>query len=184
MATAEPLALIPVPTAFDNAADWDDIARQIESEAGLPTQVTPDILGGMIGSAAALLFAADAAGNMSPLRGTFADPVIAQCQRNAGCFNGAQPTSIGAHLLGSHLVDGHPVLRVRLSVALQAAADNRQAETQFWDLQLGGELTVGQSTCPNCGGPIAQGGLVCSHCGTDVRGVVSVPIVVVKLELY
>ena len=41
-----------------------------------------------------------------------------------------------------------------------------------------------QGRCPNCGAPIARGELVCEHCRADVRSVVTVPLVVSRLELY
>jgi len=184
MTTTGPPQVTPVPASIDNAGEWDAFAQQISADAGQPTQVTPDMLAGMIGSAAPLLFAADAAHDVDLLRGTFADPVIAQCQRNAGCLAGASPTAARVQLVGCQIVNGHAVLRAKLSLALQGATDGRAVETQFWDLQLGGELTVGQPTCPNCGAPIGQGELICGHCHTDVRSTVNVPVLVSRLEIY
>lgn len=176
--------LTTIPVSIDNAADWQEIAGQISSEAGLPTVLTPELVQGMIASAVPLLFAADAAGDMDLLRGTFADRVIAQCQRNSGTLAGAQPTSAVLHLAGAPMIDGHPALRVHLSVHVQSAADGEGVSSQFWDLQPGAQVTVGQPVCPNCGAPIASGALICGHCATDVRSVVKMPLVVSRLELY
>jgi hypothetical protein len=88
MTTAEQLKVSPVPTTIANPGEWEAIAKQIASESGLPTEVTPEMVAGMVGSAVALLFQADAARDMDLLRGTFADPVIAQCQRNVGSLLG------------------------------------------------------------------------------------------------
>jgi hypothetical protein len=183
MSTTGQLQASPVPATIDNAGRWDEIAQQIASLSGLPTVVTPEMLVGMIGGGVALLYEADAAKNMSLLRGTFADLVIAQCQRNAGCLAGAQPTSATVNLVGAHMADGHPVVRVHLSIQVQTA-DGHIVNGQFWDLQLGAQVTVGQSQCPNCGAPIGTGELICAHCRTDVRSVVEVPLVVSRLELY
>jgi hypothetical protein len=176
----------PVPASIENAAEWQTIAAQIAAETGLPTEVTPAMLTGMVGSAVALLFAADAAKDAALLRSTFADAVIAQCARTAGCLEGRQPTSVSVALVGVHLAEGHPVLRAHLTIALAQPGDDGEAAVtrQFWDIQLGGQVTVGEPNCPNCGAPIAAGGLICSHCQADVRTVVGVPLVVCRLELY
>jgi hypothetical protein len=184
MTTTEQLQLSPVSASIDNVEDWKEIAQQIASAAGLPTVVTPELVAGMIGSAVTLLFEGDAAKDMSILRGTFTDMVIAQCQRNAGGLLGGQPLAAVVHLVGAHMVDGHPVLRAHVAVQVQSSDGTRGVDNQFWDLQLGAQVTVGQATCPNCGAPIAKGELICGHCQADVRSVVEVPLVVSRLELY
>jgi hypothetical protein len=184
MTTAVQLKASPVPTTIANPGEWEAIAKQIAAESGLPTPVTPEILDGMISSAVPLLFEADAARDMDLLRGTFADPVIAQCQRNAGCLLGEQPESVLINLVGAHMVEAHATLRARLAIQVKSADGSESVNTQFWDLELGGEVTVGQATCPNCGAPIAQGALICEHCRADVRSVVKAPLVVSRLEMY
>ncbi len=184
MTTTGQLQASPIPATIDNAGEWDAFAQQVASLSGLPTQVTPEMLAGMIGSGVALLFEADARKDMNLLRGTFADLVIAQCQRNAGCLLGAQPASAAVKLVGVHLTDGHPVLRVHVAIQVQGGGDGAAVNSQFWDVQLGAQVTVGQAQCPNCGAPIGTGELICEHCHTDVSSVVQVPLVVSRLELY
>jgi hypothetical protein len=184
MTTAEELKVSPVPTTIANPGEWEAIAKQIASESGLPTVVTPEILTGMIASAVPLLFEADAARDMDLLRGTFADPVIAQCQRNVGSLLGEQPISVVINLIGAHMVEAHATLRVRLPIQVKSADGSESVNSQFWDLQLGAEVTVGQAICPNCGAPIAQGALICEHCRADVRSVVKARLVVSRLEMY
>jgi hypothetical protein len=174
----------PIPVSIDNAGDWDEIARQIAAESGLPTVLTPQIVVGMVAGAVPLLFEADAARNMNLLRGTFADGVIAQCQRNAGCLHGEQPIAAIVNLIGVRPVNGPAALRVHLTIRLRDAAGDREVSSQFWDLEVGAEVTVGQSQCPNCGAPIATGELICGYCATDVRTIVGAPLVVSRLELY
>jgi hypothetical protein len=178
------LQVAPIPTSIENTGDWSEIAAQIASATGVPPVLTPETLLGMVGSAVPLLFGADAAKDMNPLRGTFADTVIAQCQRNAGCLEGEHPTSAVVHLVGAHTVDGHCLLRAHLSIQVQGADGSQRVARQFWDLQLGAQVTVGHPSCPNCGAPIAMGTLICEHCQTDVRSVVEVPLVVSRIELY
>jgi zinc-ribbon domain len=184
MTQAAQLRVSPVPSSIDNVGDWDGIARQIAAEAGLPTAVTPEMVTGMIGSGVPLLFDADAAKDMDLLRGTFAAPVIAQCQRNTGCLRQQRPSSVAAHLIGSHVLEGRPVLRTHLSIELAESVDGQNVTGQFWDLELGAQTTVGRASCPNCGAPIATGALICGHCQADVRTVVEVPLIVSRLELY
>lgn len=184
MSASEQLQLSPIPASIDNGTDWQAISQQLDSEAGLPTAITPEMVAGMLGSAVPLLFEADAAKDVNLLRGTFSDPVIAQCQRNLGCLEGGTPTSVAVHLVGAPMAEGHPALRAHLSIQVQDAAGAQRVDSQFWDLQLGAQTTVGQSTCPNCGAPIVDGHLICQHCGADVRSVVEVPLVVSRLELY
>ncbi len=184
MSTTENLELAPIASSIDNLDDWGSFAQQIEAHSGVPTVVTPELVAGMIASAVPLLFEADCSRNPSLLRGTFTDPVIAQCGRNAGDLMGAQARSVAAHLVGVHMAEGHPVLRVHLRIEVLHPDGSSGMGSQFWDLQLGAEVTVGQATCPNCGAPIGKGELVCGHCRTDVRSVVDVPLVVGRLELY
>ena len=184
MTTAEQLKVSPISAAIVNPGEWETIAKQIAAESGLPTTVTPEIVTGMIGSAVPLLFEADTARDMDLLRGTFADPVIAQCERNVGSLLGETPVSVIINLIGAHMVEAHAILRVRLAVQVKGGDGSETVNTQFWDLQLGAEVTVGQAICPNCGAPIAQGALICEHCRADVRTVVKAPLVVSRLELY
>jgi zinc-ribbon domain len=120
---------------------------------------------------------------MNLLRGTFGDPVVAQCGRNLGQCSGARPTSVAVHLVGSRLADGHPVVRAHLVIQVSGSDGSPGVTGQFRDLQLGGQVT-GQPTCPNCGAPVGDGELICSHCHADVRSVIDAPIVVSRLELY
>jgi uncharacterized Zn finger protein (UPF0148 family) len=82
------------------------------------------------------------------------------------------------------MVDGHPVLRAHVSIQVQDADSSQSVNSQIWDLQLGAQVTVGQSICPSCGAPLAKGELICGHCGTDVRSATKVPLAVSRLELY
>jgi ribosomal protein S27AE len=176
--------IAPIPASIDNPGDWEVLANQIQVGTGMPTVVTPELIVGMIGSAVPLLFAADAARNPNLLRGTFTDPLIAQCALNLGQLMGRQPLSVAAHLVGSRVVDGNPVVRAHLSIQSHGPDGATSSQNQFWDLQFGGQVTVGNPSCPNCGAPIGQGELICGHCHTDVRSVVDVPIVVSRLDLY
>lgn len=184
MSSTEQSQLAAIPATIENEAGWERIAQQITAEGGTPTTLTPATIAGMLACAVPLLFAADAARDMSPLRGTFADTVIAQCQRNAGSLEGGQPASVRAQLVGTHLAEGHPTLRAHLTIQLHGASDGQSASNQFWDLQLAAQATVAQSGCPNCGAPLATGELICAHCGADVRTVVAVPLIVIRLEIY
>ena len=138
----------------------------------------------MIRTAVPLMFEAQRTSNTNLLRGTFSDAVVAQCQRNADCLLGGRPTSAVVHLVGGHADGAHGVLRAHISIQGQSADGAQTLDRQFWDLQLDGQVTVASPACPNCGAPISGGELVCGHCGTDVRSVVAVPIVVSRLDLY
>jgi hypothetical protein len=194
VASAEPVAsdaqraLAPIAVSIENAGDWGQFAAQLTAATGVPTVATPELLSATIASAVPLLFEADAARAASRLRGTFADAVIAQCQRNAGALEGARPLSVSMRLVGTpHTGDARAALRVHLAIAITDAAGAPCAQrlsSQFWDLELGGEATVGEVNCPNCGAPLARGELLCGHCGADARSVVAVPLLVSRLELY
>lgn len=184
MSVTAQLEIAPVPATIDNAADWDLLAHQITAGAGMPPVVTPEMIVGMVGSAVPLLFAADAARNLNLLRGTFSDPMVAQCTRNAGTLMGALPKAVVIHLAGSRVVDDHQVVRAHLSIKATEPEGKPTSSQQFWDLQFGGQVTVSQPSCPNCGAPVGRGELICGHCHTDVRSVVDVPIVVTRLDLY
>jgi hypothetical protein len=184
MSATDQVQISPVPASIDNPGDWEVVSNQITAQTAIPTAVTPETIAAMVGSAVPLLFAADGARNFNLLRGTFADPVVAQCVRNAGDMMGQQPDSVTVHLAGARVEDGHPVVRVHVSIQARDPSGNPVAQNQFWDLQFGGQVTVGRPNCPNCGAPIGTGELICGHCHTDVRSVADVPIVVSRLELY
>jgi hypothetical protein len=174
----------PIPASVDNPGDWAALAAQLAADTALPTALTPELIAGMAGTAVPLLFAADTAGNVDLLRGTFAGPVVAQCLRNLGCLTGAQPQKVAVHLVGAHAIDSHPVVRAHLAIQTLDASGNPGVQNQFWDLQSDAEVTIGQTSCPNCGAPLGSGELICSHCHADVRSVAKVPLVVSRLELY
>jgi hypothetical protein len=184
MSATGQLNIAPVPATIDNGPDWELLANQIAIGTGMSTVVTPEMIVGMVASAVPLLFAADAAMNLNLLRGTFSDPVVAQCTRNAGALMSALPKAVVVHLAGSRVVDGHPVVRAHLSIQAIDPQGNPITCQQFWDLQFEGQVTVSQPGCPNCGAPVGTGELICGHCHADVRSVVDVPIEVSRLELY
>ena len=178
------LQLAPISASIDNPGDWDTIAGQVTHETGLPLTAGPDELLAMVGSAIPLLVAAQAAGDASVLRGTFADPVVAQCQRNRAALLTGTPDTALVHLVGARTVGGRPVLRVHVVVHGADGTGTPTVDRQFWDIQLGGDVTMGQQVCPNCGAPVDPGELVCGHCRSDVRTTVEVPLLVTRLELY
>ena len=184
MSTTEQTHLAPLAASIDNVEEWEAITTQITRSTGLPLPVTPEDVLGMIRTAVPLMFEAQLAKNMNLLRGTFAAPVVAQCQRNADCLLGGEPVSAVVHLVGGHADGGCAVLRAHVSIEGQRADGTSSFDRQFWDLRLGAEVTVAQPACPNCGATIAGGELICGHCGTDVRTVVHAPIVVSRLNLY
>jgi hypothetical protein len=181
---ATPLQLAPVPASIDNPADWDPIMQLIARRTGLPPTITLDSVLGLVRGAVPLIFEAQSAGTANLLRGTFGDPVVAQCQLNIGCLLSGRPESAVAHLVGGRVADGRPILRVHVLVQGRGPDGEQTIDRQFWDLVLGAEVTVSQPDCPNCGAPVAQGELICDHCGADVRSTVEVPLVVSRLELY
>jgi hypothetical protein len=178
------LQLGPVPASIDNPDDWGTIADQLTRGTGLPLTTTSGALLAMVRGAVPLMFEAQVGANPGLLRGTFADPVVAQCQRNGTSLLSGQPRSTVVDLVGSRVVDSHPTLRVHVVIKGEAPGGEPTVDRHFWDLQLGAEVTVGQQTCPNCGAPIATGELICDHCHTDVRTTVQIPLVVSRLELY
>ena len=176
--------LAPVSVSVDNPEDWADILTQLAAGTGEPSTLTLDLVTTTVGSAVPILFAADASGNMDLLRGTFGSAVIAQCQRNVGSFSGDTPNAVLLHLVGTPVQDGGRVLRVHLLVDTRSPDASQHATSQFWDFTFNAQVTVGQSTCPNCGAPLGSGELICDHCHTDVRRTVEAPLVVNRLELY
>jgi hypothetical protein len=184
MSATDQALLSPLSASIDNVEDWEVVTQQITRSTGLPVGVTADAVLGLIRTAVPLMFEAQRAKNMNLLRGTFSAPVVAQCQRNAGCLLAGRPTSAVVHLVGGRADGGEAVLRAHVSIQGQAADGTQTLDRQFWDLRLGAQVTVAQPACPNCGAPIPGGELICGHCGTDVRSVVAVPMVVSRLDLY
>lgn len=181
MSTSE---LAPVAASINNREDWAAVTQGIERTTGLPIAISPDGLGAVIGSGLTLMFDAQTSGSMDGLRGTFAAPVVAQCQANHDGLLSGRPRSVTVHLAAGRVVHGHGVLRVHLEIHGERPDGSASIDRQFWDLQVGAQVTVAQPACPNCGAPVTAGELVCSHCGTDVRHNVDVPVVVSRLELY
>lgn len=181
---ASPLELAQVPASIDNPGDWDPIMQGIARQTGLPPTITADAVLGMVRGAVPLIFQAECAGNVDVLRGTFADPVVAQCRQNLGSLLRGRPEAAAVHLVGGRVTDGDPVLRVHVLITGQGPGGDPTLDRQFWDLRFGGRVTVGRQECPHCGAPLPHGELICDHCGTDVRSTVDVPLVVSHLELY
>ena len=106
--TSPPVAYPPVPTTVDNPDVWREITSEYAAAAGVTPAVPLDAVAAMVGSAVPLVFAADASGDADLLRGTFADPVVAQCARFAGSLDGATPESATVHLVGARSATASP----------------------------------------------------------------------------
>ena len=176
--------LTTVPVTVDNPDDWGDISTHLAAESGSGGAITAEVVAEMVGSAVPMLFAADASGDTDMLRGTFSDQILVQRRNQAGSFNGDTPVSATVHLVGSPTHDGQSAIRAHVMVATTSTDGGSAATGMFWDLTVDTTVVVGQSSCPNCGAPLAAGCLVCEHCHADVRQVISAPLVVSRLELY
>ncbi len=183
MTTSDP-RLATVAVVLDNPEDWSDVARQLAAASSIAGAITPELLTMTVGSAVPIMFAADRSGDADILRGTFSDQVISQRRQHPGSFDGDTPVSVTLHLIGAPMQGGKPVIRVHLVVATRSDDGGNRASSQFWDFTVDSQVVVGQALCPNCGAPIPEGELVCDHCHTDVRQVVSAPLVVSRLEFY
>jgi hypothetical protein len=184
MTMSDQAKMSPVSVSIDNPDDWADIAQQLSASAGVPSCLTPDVLMGTVGSAVPMLFAADASGTTDLLRDAFAPQVIVQRQRLSGSLNGDTPDSVVLHLVGTPIQDGKTELRVHLLIKTHTSAGGEGASSQFWDFAVGAQVTVGRTSCPNCGAPLGNGQLICDHCHANVGRTVDAPLVVNRLELY
>ncbi len=176
--------LQPVAATLGDPEDWPAIAGQLTRATGLPVVADTDALTAFVAGAVPLLYEADRARDGGPLRGSFADPVLAQVQRNAPALGGAVPTGVTITLAASRVIDGHAVIRVHLAIGVRTPTGASAVQRQFWDLQLGGEATVAATTCSGCGAPLAAGELLCRHCGADARVLARPPVLVSRLEHY
>jgi hypothetical protein len=184
MTTPKSLQLTTLPVTVDNPDDWGEIERRIAAETGTAPAITPDVLAMTVGSAVPMLFAADGSGDADMLRGTFSDQVLTQRRNQLGSLGGEVPVSVTLHLVGAPSHDGHAVIRAHVVVATRSPDGSSETTGMFWDLSVDTQVVVGQSSCPNCGAPLAAGCLVCDHCHTDVRQVTNAPLVVTRLEMY
>lgn len=163
---------------------WSALEAQIAHATALPPAATPEALATLISGALALLYRADADGDADPLRGTFSDSVVAQVSHNPHSLLGARPTAASIEWVGARMAGEHPVVRAHVSIEVELPGGAGSVQRQFWDLQLGGQVTVAPPACPTCGAPLAAGEVVCNHCGTDVRESARPDVVVTRLELY
>jgi hypothetical protein len=174
----------PVSGSIDNPGDWDAVTQRITQASGMPLALSPDELLAFVSSGVALVFEAQTSGDMNLLRGVFAAPVVGQCTMNADGLLGGRPRSVVVHLAAGRVADGHGIVRAHLEIHGERPDGTPSLDRQFWDLQIGAQVTVAQAACPNCGAPVGGGALICGHCGADVRSVVDAPAVVTRLELY
>ena len=181
-------AAAAIPTSLDNPEEWDEIVRAITSETGLAPTITPAAITALVGSALPLLFQVDVS-DLSPLRGTFSNEAIAERAHGSSSFQGIRPSSAVVHLVGAPPGDdARPLLRIHLAISSQGADGQASVTRQFWDLAISAQASAAAppppSSCSNCGAPLTQGQLFCSHCGTDMRSAVAATLTVVKLQLY
>jgi hypothetical protein len=175
----------PITASIENPQDWASISATLAHGSGTPPAITPDSLAAVVGRAVPALFAADASRDTAGLRGLFTDQVIAQCLRTMGCLGGARPRSASVHLVGQlPSTAGHPVIRAHVMIDVRDAEGREIVERQFWDFQLGAQLTVAASACESCGGPVRAGDVFCVYCGHDLRGLAAVPLAVCALKFY
>ena len=180
--TSPPAVGPSVPVSFENPETWSDLGVRLARVGFSGTSL--DQLAGLVSTAVPLVFACDLSGDYSAMHGVFSDVTVAQCEQNSGSLQGAQPASVSVRIAAVQSELTPPTLRIHLTIGVIGAADGASVLGQFWDVASNQQAVVGQSTCPNCGAPIASGLLACTHCGADVRSVVSVPFVVERLQLY
>ena len=181
-------SITPLHMAVTNPQAWEEISHDIELRAGVPPDATVEQVAGVVSSAVALLYSADADGHMEALRGVFSDSVVGQCARNRGCLQGAVPASGGQlTLIGAPYRDnGDPVhgVRVRAEFPVTTTAGTTLHSGLFTDVELGSQVTVSvASNCTNCGAPLRTGEILCSYCGADMRAEVSTPLLITRLQL-
>jgi hypothetical protein len=156
---------------------------------GVPPNATVEEVAGIVSSAVALLYAADAAGDMEVLRGVFCDPVVGQCERNRGCLEGAVPAPGGQlTLIGApYAANGDPIcgVRVRAEFPVTTPAGTTLPSVLFMDVQFDSRVTLSAAhNCSNCGEPLGRGEILCSHCGADIRTEVSTPLAISCMQLF
>lgn len=171
-----------------NPQAWEQIAHDIELRTGVPPAASLEEVAGVVSSAIALLYSADASGDMDVLRGVFSDPVVGQCERNRGCLQGAVPAPGGQlTLIGAPYRDnGEPVpgVRVRAEFPVTTQSGSALPSGLFMDAEFGARVTMPAArTCSNCGAQLGSGELLCSHCGADMRTEVSTPLAISRLLL-
>jgi len=178
----------PSHIAVTNPQAWEQITHDIEMHTGVPPNATVEEVADLVSSAVALLYAADASGDMEVLRGVFCDPVVGQCERNRGCLQEAVPAPGGQlTLIGEpYLPNGDPIrgVRVRAEFRVTTPAGTTLPSGLFMDVEFGSHVTVsGAHNCTNCGAPLGPGEILCSHCGADMRAEVSTPLAISRLQL-
>jgi zinc-ribbon domain len=179
--TGAPTAALPV--SVENPETWNEISRAITERTGLPPVTDLASVLGFVGASIRLVFEAENAQRPDTLRASFAEPVIAQLIRHGGGFIGSTPSAADVNLVGVPGSSGPPAVRLRIRITAANPAGQPSYLEQFWDVQMGGgTVTVGATTCPNCGAPLADGAIVCSYCRADTRSAQNVPLLVVKLE--
>ena len=176
--------LSAIPIEVENPDEWSEIYRELSAMHGVPPALTLDAVTALVASAVPILFHADATHSVDVMRGTFSNQVIAQCGAHLGCLLGVTPTSALLRLIGAPARRVPPVLRVRIIARTIAPQGHDVKISQFWDIEFDSETTVSMGTCPNCGAPLAAGQLVCSHCHSDARAKVEVPLLVNRLQIY
>jgi hypothetical protein len=174
--------------AVTNPQAWEHITHDIEMHTGVPPNATVEEVADLVSSAVALLYAADASGDMEVLRGVFCDPVVGQCELNQGCLHDAVPAAGGQlTLIGEpYLPNGDAIhaVKVRAEFPVTTPAGTTLPSWLFMDVEFGSHVTVsGAHSCTNCGAALERGEILCSHCGADMRAEVSTPLAISRLQL-
>jgi hypothetical protein len=175
----------PIPVTVSDPDRWTDVATQAAARTGLPLSVNLEFLEQFVATAVPAFFEADATGQFGRLRGVFADPVVAQCERNRGSLEGVRPTSVSVAVVGVPHDEPEPGLpiRLKLSIAVTGPVPTRSVE-QFWDVITDQVATVAASLCPSCGAPVGPGELACEYCHASTAQSVQRPLLVWRLRLY
>ncbi|MGA2009149.1 MAG: hypothetical protein ABSH51_01255, partial [Solirubrobacteraceae bacterium] len=138
--------------AVTNPHAWAQIAHEIETHTGVPLTATVAEVANLVSSAVALLYAADASGDMEVLRGVFCDAVVGQCELNRGCLEGTVPAPGGQlTLIGVPFrPNGDPIrgVRVRAEFPVTTLAGTTRPSELFMDVEFGSQVTV--SAARNC----------------------------------
>ena len=90
----------PIPVAVENSEEWEGIANHAQRVSGAPLGTDLESVEKFVALAAPRLFWADSTGRFEVLQGMFAGKVIAQCEGNTGCLQGARPLGATVTLVG------------------------------------------------------------------------------------
>jgi hypothetical protein len=167
---------------FATPGEWDQFVQNYDMK-NFPSGISSDGIINFI--KAAMMAQFDPRDDYSSSKSYFGPKSIDEIKMCPYTSLGSQPREVSIKLIGliKQPETAIHLLRVHVHIELAVPYDGQESVGQFWDIEVNEVAGDVKSVCPNCGAPYTNQAF-CSFCGTELRAMGGISMMVDKLQLY